>query len=143
MNRTRHVAVVGAVFALVLAAFAGTAGADIPRMGDQRVGLFACAFPGPCADSSLVANEAFFVAHGVSLAETPFTWEALVNPETRFELWVDGIQQHGAIEFDNPKTQKVSVFNFPTGMRGTHSFTGFWYLNGALLGTGTRIVHFE
>jgi hypothetical protein len=128
-----------AVAALVaMGTLAGVAGAEIPRMGDQRVVGFAqCAFLG-CPEVTLVANEPFHVDQGWIAPR-----DALVNPTLRFELSVDGVQRHGAIDLDLALGSKIYVFNFPRGMSGTHSFTGCWYLpDGSLLACGTRIVHF-
>ena len=49
----------------------------------------------------------------------------------RFELSVDGIARHGATDFASD--EKWYVFNFPTGMTGTHEFTGCWYATDASL----------
>ena len=115
---------------------------NVPRMGDQRVGIFACAYPGPCAPITLEADEAFHVAHGMG----DESWNDLLNPLTRFELTVDGVQVHGAIDLDkgdpDSLSSKVFVFNFPQGMTGTHSFTGCWYRPAGLDACGTRIVNF-
>jgi hypothetical protein len=114
-------------------------------MGDQRVELRECAFgPAGCSDVTLVADEPFNVAHGWGA----FTRKELVDPTLRFELSVDGIQKHGAIDFNfDPDAAglllKTYVFNFPQGMSGTHSFTGCWYLaDGSPPTCGTRIAHF-
>jgi hypothetical protein len=115
---------------------------NVPRMGDQGVGLLACAngVPGACDDLTLTAGEAFHVAHG--FATEP--WPDLVNPLHRFELTIDGTQVHGAIDLDKATLEKWYVFNFPQGMTGTHTFTGCWYSTDGSLAfpCGTRIVHF-
>lgn len=115
---------------------------NVPRFGDQRVGLAACAFAGACEDATLVADSPFHVAHG--FASEP--WADLVDPQHRFELTIDGVQAHGAVDLDrlpDGLADKWYVFNFPTGMNGTHSFTGCWYTtDGGLIACGTRIVHF-
>lgn len=128
---------------VVACAFAGSATADIPRTGDQRVGLLLCALTGDCSDLTLAADEPFFVQHG-------FTAESCVdqrNPLHRFELFVDGVEQHGALELtkaDGGLCDKLYIFDFRNGMTGTHTFTGCWYgPDGALQSCGTRIVHFE
>jgi hypothetical protein len=136
-----------AVAALVaMLSLAGIAGAgNVPRMGDQRVGLFECAFvPAGCSEITLAADEPFHVAHGWTSA---ISQQDLVDPALRVELSVDGTQKHGAIDFRfDPATgiwSKTYVFNFPQGMSGTHSFTGCWYLaDGSPPFCGTRIVHF-
>lgn len=133
------------VLSLTLLASAGLlaipAGAgNVPRMGEQRVGLFQCAFAPPCGDVSLAADEAFHVAHGFDSEPK----EDLLNPLHRFELSVDGVERHGAIDLElSGSGSKVYVFNFPAGMTGTHAFTGCWYgTDGAAVACGTRIVHF-
>jgi hypothetical protein len=129
-----------AVIALAGVAASSAAG-DVPRMGDQRVGLIACAngVPGGCDDLTLVAGEAFHVAHG--FVGEP--WKDLVNPLHRFELTVDGKRAHGAIDLDRATGEKWYVFNFPRGMTGTHSFTGCWYgTDGTLWTCATRTVYF-
>jgi hypothetical protein len=125
--------------ALALASASAAAG-NVPRMGDQRVGIFVCAFAPPCGEISLTADEAFHVAHGFTGEPT----EDLLNPRHRFELSVDGVQVRGAIDLDlGDFTEKWYVFNFPQGMIGTHAFTGCWYAtDGAVIACGTRVVHF-
>lgn len=135
--------VVVASLALGVSLYATTASAgNVPRMGDQRVGLLQCALgvTGACGDLSLTAGEAFHVAHGF----TGEPWADLVNPLHRFELTIDGAQVHGAIDLDNGASEKWYVFNFPTGMTGTHTFTGCWYSPDGSLAfpCGTRTVHF-
>jgi hypothetical protein len=129
---------------LLGAAFtAGTSRAgNVPRMGDQRVGLLQCAngVPGACDDLTLTAGEAFHIAHGFVVEP----WADLVNPLHRFELTIDGEQVHGAIDLDKATLEKWYVFNFPQGMTGTHTFTGCWYATDGSLAVpcGTRVVHF-
>ena len=138
--RLRHkLASLGVVAGFALVATSVAAG-DVPRMGDQHVGIFACAFAPPCGEIWLAADEPFYVAHG-------FTSEPkadLLDPQHRFELYVDGDQRHGAIDLDlSGIGEKWYVFNFAQGMTGTHAFTGCWYATGgAVLACGTRIVHF-
>jgi hypothetical protein len=123
-------------------AFAAAGSADIPRTGDQHVGLLVCALTGDCSDLTLLAGEPFYVQHG-------FTGEPCAdqrNPEHRFELFVDGLQQHGAIDLSETSDglcDKLYVFDFRAGLTGTHTFTGCWYaVDGSLDFCGTRIVHF-
>jgi hypothetical protein len=109
-------------------------------MGDQRVGLFQCAFAPPCGEVTLAASQALFVAHGFSGEPK----DDILNPLHRFELTVDGVEMHGAVDVElDVEVSKTYVFNFPRGMEGTHTFTGCWYaVDGALIACGTRIVHF-
>lgn len=129
----------GAVAVVVTSAWAG----NVPRLGDQHVGLAACAFVGTCPDITLTADAPFHVAHG--FAAEP--WSDLVNPIHRFELAVDSVQVHGAVDLDRLAGyvgDKWYVFNFPEGMTGTHTFTGCWYAtDGGLIFCGTRVVHFD
>ena len=139
MRLKRALSVILLAAAGLLAIPAGAA--NVPRMGDQRVGLFECAFAPPCGEVSLTGNEPFFVAHGFSGEPK----QDLLNPLHRFELSVDGVAQHGAIDLElEGERSKTHVFNFPQGMEGTHAFTGCWYATtGAVAGCGTRIVHFD
>jgi len=121
---------------------AAGASADVPRTGDQRVGLLACALTGDCPDLTLTASEPFFVQHG-------FTAESCAdqrNPLHRFELSIDGVEQHGPIDLSTTGDglcDKLYVFDYRNGMTGTHAFTGCWYaVDGSLTECGTRIVHF-
>jgi len=135
----RNAAVVLGLTAAIALASSSVAIGDVPRTGDQRVGIFACAFSPPCDEITLAANEAFFVAHGFS--DEPR--EDLLNPRHRFELSVDGVQVHGATDLDLAASSKTYVFNFRAGMTGTHAFTGCWYAtDGSLTACGTRVVDF-
>ena len=127
-----------------LAVMAASAGAgDVPRFGDQHVGLAACAFGGSCSYVTLGAGLPFHVAHGF----TSEPWPDIVNPLHRFELTLDGVQQHGAIDLDRQADglgDKWYVFNFPNGLTGVHTFTGCWYAtDGGLIACGTRVARFE
>jgi hypothetical protein len=136
----KHLALSLTVLAAVAFLAIPAGASNVPRMGDQRVGLFQCAFAPPCGEVSLTANEAFSVAHGFS--NEPI--EDLLNPLHRFELRVDGVERHGAIDLElQGEGSRTYVFNFPQGLDGTHAFTGCWYgTDGALVACGTRIVHF-
>ena len=135
----RLTAVVLGLAAAIALVSSSVAAGDIPRTGDQHVGIFACAFSPPCDDVTLTADDAFFVAHGFSGEPK----EDLVNPLHRFELRVDGVEVHGAIDLDLAASSKTYVFSFRAGMTGTHAFTGCWYsTDGSLTACGTRVVHF-
>jgi hypothetical protein len=135
----RKAAVVLALTAAIALASSSVATGDVPRTGDQHVGIFACAFSPPCDEITLTADEAFFVAHGFSGEPK----EDLLNPGHRFELRVDGALVHGALDLDLAASSKTYVFNFRAGMTGTHAFTGCWYAtDGSLTACGTRVVHF-
>jgi predicted GH43/DUF377 family glycosyl hydrolase len=73
------------------------------------------------------ANMPFHVAHGWQL-DFPTQDYDLFN----FELEIDGVNQEIAFietyfdDSDPPLLSKISVFNFPQGMTGTHIFNGHW-----------------
>lgn len=135
----RHTAVLFGLTAAIGLVSSSVAAGDVPRTGDQRVGIFACAFSPPCDEITLTANEAFFVAHGFTSEPN----EDLLNPRHRFELQVDGDQVHGPLDLDLAASSKLYVFNFRDGMTGTHAFTGCWYAtDGSGIACGTRVVHF-
>ena len=139
MTVRRLTAVAISLVAIGLCANVAAAG-NVPRTGDQKVGLVGCAyFGGPCGDLYLRGNEAFYVAHGFS-GESKAD---LLNPRHRFELSVDGNPIQGALDLDLSVLSKVYVFNFRFGLTGNHSFTGCWYkTDGAVDACATRVVHF-
>ena len=141
MSKSLFTAIVSVGAAAVVAASAWAG--NVPRLGDQHVGLATCAVDGTCSDLTLTADASFFVAHGF----TAESWSDIVNPIHRFELAVDGLQVHGALDLDRYAGglgDKWYVFNFPGGMTGTHTFTGCWYAtDGELIFCGTRVVHFD
>jgi hypothetical protein len=140
--RIRHtvtwLAVVGAIAIGASSAAAG----NVPRTGEKL--SFSCAIIGaPCTETSLPANEPFFVAHGHNIVDITMT--DLLDPDLRFELSVDGEQAHGVVNLDlNAEVPtKTYIFNFRFGMTGTHTFTGCWHgTDGSPLFCGTRVVHF-
>lgn len=79
-------------------------------------------------------NTAFYIAHGY--AEDPAIG---VDERFDFQLQVDGIYRDEDFidEFlddsDPPLIQKIWVFTFPSGMTGTHTFSGHWLGPCALL----------
>jgi hypothetical protein len=131
--------------AAVAAAAIGTGSAlagNVPRTGERL--SFTCAIIGvPCAETSLPANEPFFVAHGFNIID--ITREELLDPDLRFELSVDGEPRQGVLDLDlvAEVPGKSHVFNFRSGLTGTHTITACWYgADGSLLFCGTRVVHF-
>src|SRR5262245_30461352 len=91
MHRIR-IGVVAALAVIAGALVVGTAAANnVPRTGSQ-ITLGDCV-AAPCA-STFPAGEPFFVAHGFVNEPRAF----LVNPQTRFELYVDGNRAHSAVD---------------------------------------------
>jgi hypothetical protein len=138
MRRIRIYLVV--VTALAVSAFTAIpAGANsIPTTGSPlRVGLPCVGTP---CTSTLPANEPFFVSHGfVNEAK-----EALVSPETRYELSVDGdpVPSTVDLELSGEASSKLNVSNFRFGMTGTHVFVGCWYFEGVFLYCAQNTVTF-
>jgi hypothetical protein len=120
MRLSKTAAWLGLLAAIGLSTSSAAAG-NVPRMGDQRVGIFACAFAPPCGDVWLSADEPFHVAHGF----TGEPKEDLLNPLHRFELSIDGVQEHGAIDLElSGGGEKWYVFNVLRGMTGTQRLHG-------------------
>jgi hypothetical protein len=140
--RIRHTVACLALVATVAIGATSAAAGNVPRTGERL--NFGCAIVGaPCTDTSLPANEPFFVAHGYNIVD--ITKRELLDPEQRFELTVDGTRVQGAIDLDlvAEVPTKWYVFNFGFGLTGTHTFTACWYTaDGELDLCGTRVVHF-
>lgn len=71
----------------------------------------------------------FHIAHGWFSESPPDELFALLD----FQLQVDGVyREENFIEsyldesWDPPVYAKIWVFNFPNGMTGVHTFTGYW-----------------
>lgn len=140
--KIRHTVAWLAVAATVaIGASLATAG-NVPRTGERL--SFSCAIIGaPCTETSLPANEPFFVAHGFNIVDS--TKSELLDPQHRFELAVDGERVQGVVDLDLAAEvpTKWYVFNLRPGMTGTHTFTACWYqADGSLDFCGTRVVHF-
>jgi hypothetical protein len=126
MPRNRFVLALAAVVAAV-AAVPATAG-TIPTTGSAiRVGIPCSATP--CV-STYPAGEPFFIRHGW----VDQSVEQLLDPGTRYDLWVDGVFVPSATQLDvvGDEVSKLDVRNFRFGMTGTHVFVGCWYLEGEL-----------
>jgi hypothetical protein len=133
---------IAALAALVLAFAAAPAGATgVPTTGTP-ITLGNCV-ASPCV-STYPAGEPFFVRHGFITDGTEADLRALLDPQTRFELTVDG-QAVPAIldlEVNADPPSKGYLTNFRFGMTGVHTFVGCWYSDGALVYCGTRTVTF-
>jgi hypothetical protein len=140
--RIRNIVAWLAVAAALAIAVSSAAAGNVPRTGERL--SFSCAIIGvPCTETSLPASEPFFVAQGFNIIG--ITKEDLLDPDLHFELSVDGERAHGSLDLDLDAEvpQKTDVFNYRSGMTGTHTFTGCWYgTDGSLLFCGTRVVHF-
>jgi hypothetical protein len=133
---------IAALAALVLAFAAAPAGATgIPTTGTP-ITLGNCV-ASPCA-STYPAGEPFFVRHGFITDGTEADLRFLLDPQTRFELTVDGQLAPSALELDldgDPPSKRY-ITNFRFGMTGVHTFVGCWYSEGALVYCGTRTITF-
>jgi hypothetical protein len=129
--------------ALVTAALAaGSASANqVPTAGSQIV-LGVCV-ASPCA-SSFPAGEPFFIRHGFVSDTTREDSSVLLDPQTRFELTVDGQAVQSILDLDwtQDHPSKLYVSNFRMGMTGVHTFVGCWYVKSTLQYCGTRTVTF-
>ena len=129
--------------ALVFAACAvGLASAaPIPTTGTP-ITLGQC-IAAPCV-STYPAGEPFFVRHGFITDGTDADLAFLLDPQTRFELTVDGQAVPSALDLDvvgNPASKRY-VTNFRFGMTGVHTLVGCWYAEGFLVQCGTRTITF-
>ena len=68
----------------------------------------------------------------------------LLDPQTRFELTVDGQAVPSALDLDvvGEPASKRYVTNFRFGMTGVHTLVGCWYAEGVLVQCGTRTITF-
>jgi hypothetical protein len=141
MHGLRKATIAAATLAAV-AVFAASASANaIPTTGAQ-ITLGQCV-ASPC-ESTYPAGEPFFIRQGFITDGTEEDLRALLDPQTRFELTVDG-QQTTAIldlEVNAEPPSKRYVTNFRFGMTGVHTFVGCWYSDGAVVFCGTRTVTF-
>lgn len=133
---------IAALAALVLAFAAAPAGAtSVPTTGTQ-ITLGTCV-ASPCV-STYPAGEPFFVRHGFITDGTEADLRDLLDPQTRFELTVDGQAVPATLDLEvnaDPPSKRY-VTNFRFGLTGVHTFVGCWYSDGALVYCGTRTVTF-
>ena len=115
---------------------------SIPRSG-ARLNIF----PGSVTPAVFVANAPFWIGYGfVPEARESEDEIQTVDPETRFELAVDGVPtlldsdlkiEGGLI------VRKLDIASFPSGLpAGWHRFGGRWYDAGTLVLTNDRSIEF-
>ena len=133
---------VSVLAAAVAAVAVGSASAAaIPTTGAQ-VTLGNCV-ASPCV-STYPAGEPFFIRHGFVGDGTDEDLRILLDPQTRFELTVDGQPAPAILALDpngDPPSKRY-ITNFRFGMTGVHTFVGCWYAQGAVQFCGTRTVTF-
>src|SRR5262245_6117630 len=137
MQRT-NIGVAAAIVAIAGALVVGTAAANNVLRTGPPITLGTCIVT-PC-ESTYPAGEPFHVAHG--FVNDPR--DILLNPQTRFELFVDGERKHSSVdlELNADEPSKLNVSNFRDGLTGVHTLVGRWYREGVLVQTGTRTVTF-
>lgn len=122
----------GALFLTLALAATTSAFATPPAVGPE---LFPNPFPTCTAALTYPPNTAFHTAHGWAIAwpkgSTGAQKAAFNSPGTNFTLLVDGnhVAYNTYHEFDhvNGVMDKLYLYNFPSGMTGTHTFTLDWY----------------
>jgi hypothetical protein len=133
---------IAALGALVLAFAAAPAGAtDVPTTGTP-ITLGTCV-ASPCV-STYPAGEPFFVRHGFITDGTEEDFRVLLDPQTRFELTVDGQAVPATLDLDvngSPPSKRY-LTNFRFGLTGVHTLVGCWYSEGTLVYCGTRTITF-
>lgn len=116
--------------------------ASIPRSG-ARLNIF----PGSVTPAVFVANAPFWIGYGfVPEARESEDEIQTVDPETRFELAVDGIPMllDSDLKIEGGLiVRKLDIANFPSGLpAGWHRFGGRWYDAGTLVLTNDRSIEF-
>ena len=105
-------------------------------------------FPGSATPSVFPADAPFWI--GSAFVPEPGDdarkgWDEL-DPETRFELEVDGkfVRLATDLEIENGRAvQKLSVAVFGAGLpAGWHRFSGRWYVEGKLVLSSDRSIEF-
>ena len=137
-----RIGVISVLAAAVAASAVGSANAHgIPTTGTQTT-LGDCV-ASPC-ESNYPAGDPFFIRHGFITNGTEEDLHVLLDPQTRFELTVDGRPVPAALALDvnSDPPSKLYVSNFGFGMTGVHTFVGCWYAEGALQYCGTRTITF-
>ncbi len=97
--------------------------------------------------TTLPASAPFFVRHGLGspgatwAQATPQDRAAFLGKATFFVLHVDGNAVFSVrfLEYSNQFDAMTKWFltNFPSGMTGTHTFTGMWFQDGEIGNLGT------
>ena len=121
---------------------APSAPSRIPRTG-MRLNLF----PGSATPAVFAAGTAFWIGYGfVPESREAAAEDPGVDPETRFELEVDGepVALVSDVKIEGGRTVwKVSAASFPSGLpAGWHRFAGRWYDAGQLVLTSDKTIEF-
>jgi hypothetical protein len=102
-------------------------------------------FPGSAAPTVFAAGAAFWIGYDF-VPEPGEGGQAAVDPDTGFELHVDGkaatVRTEDEIERGRV-VRKSAVVEFPEGLpAGWHVFAGRWYDEGVLTLTSDRSIEF-
>jgi hypothetical protein len=127
------------VCAVGCAIAAAPAGANnVPTTGTRILLGLPCSVT-PCV-STFPANEPFFIASG--FVNEPR--DVLVDPRTRFDLFVDGeaVQSTVDLDLNAAEPSKFNLSNFRFGLTGVHVFVGCWYYEGLFVTCAQRTVTF-
>jgi hypothetical protein len=110
------------VLVMLVLAVPASAARELPAVG-ERINIF---YSG---SQEFPANTPFHVRHGwvVNFSESP------AIGVYDFILEVDGEPVPHGLRYiqpdrDSDTVQVLRIYNFPDGMSGVHTFTGFWYL---------------
>ena len=118
-----------------------SAPSSVPLTG-TRLGIF----PGAASPSVFRAGAAFWIGYGFIPEPAVDGGKRALEPDTRFELAVDGefVELVTDLESSNGSTvQKQSVATFPAGLpAGWHCFRGRWYVAGKLVLSSDRSIEF-
>jgi hypothetical protein len=104
-------------------------------------------FPGSATPAVFAAGTAFWIGYGfVPESREADAEDPGVDPETRFELEVDGepVALVSDVKIEGGRTVwKVSAASFPSGLpAGWHRFAGRWYDAGQLVLTSDKTIEF-
>ena len=114
---------------------------SVPLTG-TRLGIF----PGAASPSVFRAGAAFWIGYGFIPEPAVDGGRRTLDPDTRFELAVDGKHVELATDLESSgghTVQKQSVATFPTGLpAGWHCFRGRWYVGGKLVLSSDRSIEF-
>ena len=140
LNRISFAAI--AALALTVGALTAASASGAPPTTGSQITLGTCV-ASPCV-SSYPAGEPFFVRQGFTTDGTREDLRVLLDPQTRFELTVDGTKVPATVDLDvtAANASKRYVSNFRFGMTGIHTFVGCWYSDGTVVFCGTRTVTF-
>ena len=117
------------------------ASSSVPLTG-TRLGIF----PGAASPSVFQAGAAFWIGYGFIPEPAEDGGKRALEPDTRFELALDGKHVELVTELersDGRTVRKVSVATFATGLpAGWHCFRGRWYVAGRLVLSSDRSIEF-